>query len=105
VINVGSSRPDRHKVLLCKHAEEFALRDIRRYMSKKKKKINQIRIIIWKQNNNGEIKSVNCCSWCKKSILKHDLNKSQIVTPCIENNEWNGKFMSATPIMKTLKKN
>ena len=108
VINVGSSRPDRHHILLCKHAEEFALKDIKRYISKtKKNKLKNMKIIIWKQNKNGIIRDVNCCSWCKKNILKNNLDDSQIVTPCIDNEIWNGKFRTAIvehskqPVMRT----
>ena len=108
VINVGSSRPDRHHILLCKHAEEFALKDIRKYMSKtKNNRLKNIKIIIWKQNKNGIIRSVNCCSWCKKTILKSNLCNSQIITPCVVNDAWNGHFQTAivehakNPVMKT----
>ena len=49
-----------------------------------------IKIIIWKQNKKGEIRGVNCCSWCKQTIIKSELNDSQIVTPCMVNEVWNG---------------
>ena len=108
VINVGSSRPDRHHILLCKHAEEFALKDIKRYMKKSSnRKLKNIKIMIWKQNKKGEIRGVNCCSWCKQTIIKSELNNSQIVTPYMVNDVWNGKFKSAIvecakpPVMKT----
>ena len=108
VINVGSSRPDRHSILLCKHAEEFALKDIKRYLSKKKiRKFKDIRIVIWKQTKEGILKTIDCCSWCKKNVLKNGLQECQIITPCIVDEKWNGKFRSSIiehakpPVWKT----
>lgn len=96
VLSIGSSVPDAHNILLSKHAEEYAIMEIKKYLSRSNKKLKDIKIIIWKQNKEGCIKPVNCCAWCKKTILKNNLNNNQIVTPLVnEVGEWNGSFRSS----------
>ena len=95
VIGVGSSDPSlNHSVLLAKHAEEFALKDINRYISKtSEKNLKNIRVIIWKENRFGIIRETDCCAWCKKSILRSKLDRSQIITPEIDSDGyWKGTF-------------
>ena len=96
VLNVGSSEPKAHSVLYSKHAEDFALNDIKKYLSRfGRKKLKHITIVIWKQNREGILKSINCCGWCKKSVLKCGLNNNQIITPIVEDGIWNGEFKSS----------
>ena len=51
------------------HAEQIALKKIHMYYSKIYK-ITDIKILIWKQNNFGEIRPIHCCNWCSK-LPKH----------------------------------
>ena len=93
VINVGSSIPHNHDILFSKHAEECAIKDMKKYIKRKKYNSKNIKIIIWKEKNNV-LKSALCCDWCKNLISKHNL-LDKIITPLIVNNKWNGKFISA----------
>ena len=78
------------------HCKDFALNDIKKYLSRfGRKKLKHITIVIWKQNREGILKSINCCGWCKKSILKCGLNNNQIITPIVEDGIWNGEFKSS----------
>ena len=109
VIGVGSSMPDMHNVLLCKHAEEYAIQDIKKYLSKYGlRKMKDLKIIIWKQNKEGIIRTTDCCAWCKKRLLKTNIGENQVITPLVDTcGSWNGAFKSSIienakiPVLKT----
>ena len=110
IIKVGSSTTDPHPVLQAVHAEENAIKNIKHYLKKyDPKKIKDLTIIIWRQNNHGELKSINCCKWCKAKILKAGIKPNQIITPCVNaDGTWNHKVRSAItdcPSHPVLKKN
>ena len=69
----------RHGVLLNTHAEEIALKRIKRIHSRKYK-IKDLRIIIWKQNNHGLVKPIDCCKWCTKLIQRYSFPMDQVLT-------------------------
>ena len=50
------------------HAEELAIRDLKKYDPK-----NKCDIIIWRYNKEGKIKSTNCCVNCCNLLKKHNL--------------------------------
>ena len=50
------------------HAEELAIRDLKKYDPK-----NKCDIIIWRYNKEGKIKSTTCCINCCKLLKKHNL--------------------------------
>ena len=54
------------------HAEELALKYIHVLTKKKKKKkINKLKILIWRFDKNIEAKQIYCCSSCTKLIKKY----------------------------------
>ena len=57
--------------------------------------MNDLRIIIWRENSLGDLKTVYCCGWCKKCILKSGIKPSQILTPIVNNGQWTNKFITA----------
>ena len=80
IIDSGtSSLIQRHGVLLNTHAEEIALKRIKRIHSRKYK-IKDLRIIIWKQNNHGLVKPIDCCKWCTKMIQRYNFPMDQVLT-------------------------
>lgn len=80
IIDSGtSSLIQRHGVLLNTHAEEIALKRIKRIHSRKHK-IKDLRIIIWKQNNHGLVKPIDCCKWCTKMIQRYNFPVDQVLT-------------------------
>lgn len=80
IIDSGtSSLIQRHNVLLNTHAEEIALRRIRKIHSKRYA-IKDLRIIIWKQNNHGLVKPIDCCKWCTKMIKKSGFCMDNVLT-------------------------
>ena len=96
VLNIGSSQPLAHNVLYSKHAEEYALNDIKKFLIRYgKKKLKTITIVIWKQNREGKLKSIDCCGWCKKCIMKSGLDTKQIITPIVDDGIWTGSFRSS----------
>lgn len=66
-------------MLLNTHAEEIALKRIFK-IHLRKHKLNDLRLIIWKQNNHGLIKPINCCGWCTKLIRKYNFPMDHVLT-------------------------
>jgi hypothetical protein len=73
------------------HAEEMAINKLN-YLKKIYivKKLNKIKIIIWKKSG-----SAFCCCRCKKVIDKSNISKDNIITPEFKNNKFTGKFIPA----------
>lgn len=66
-------------MLVSTHAEEAALQSIyKRWIHKYD--IQNLNILIWKQNKNGDIKPVYCCDWCKKLITKRNFPINNVIT-------------------------
>ena len=61
------------------HAEQIAFKKIHKYYSKIYK-INEIKILIWKQNNFGEIRPIHCCHWCSKLPKIYNFPQENIYT-------------------------
>jgi hypothetical protein len=71
IIHYGSSRPcgyNYHKSSI--HVEQLAIN----YCNLHVKNINNIKIIIWKWNKKGNIKSAFCCRSCSQIINKYNYN-------------------------------
>jgi hypothetical protein len=48
---------------------------------------NKYKIIIWKQNKEGQVRPVYCCCWCMKLLLKNGYTNDDIMTFSICNNK------------------
>ena len=80
ILKIGSSEPySTHPLLYCLHAEIIALNFITKKIQYKYS-INDIYILIWKQNVNCEIKPAYCCAWCAKMLLKFHFPLKNIIT-------------------------
>jgi hypothetical protein len=81
-----------HSVLLNTHAEEIALKRIFS-IHIKKNKLKDLTLIIWKQNNHGLVKPINCCKWCTKLVEKYGFPANQVMT---FNQEFDEPFSEST---------
>jgi len=91
IIHYGSSRPcgcNHHKSSI--HAEQMAIN----YCKKHVKNMNIIKIIIWKWDKRGNIKSAFCCRSCSQFINKYnyqylfytiDSDNNKIISSLVEN--------------------
>lgn len=79
IIDKGSSIIGPHSVLKNIHAEETAMRRIYKHYYKRHN-INDMQLIIWKQNNHGLIRPVYCCKWCCKLIRKYGFPVKNVLT-------------------------
>ena len=68
-----------HPLLLNLHAEDIVITEIVKkwqYIYN----INDLQILIWKQNILGEIRPVYSCQWCKKRIIKSGFPIQNVIT-------------------------
>ena len=80
ILKIGSSESySTHPLLHCVHAEEYALNFICKKLQYNYS-LNDIYILIWKQNAVQEIKPAFCCAWCTKMMTKSKFPLKNIIT-------------------------
>jgi len=84
IIKFGSSEIGHHTITANIHAEEIAMRQLRKYIIKNQlnytKYKKHIKLIIWKKKSETEILPAQCCSWCKSYINKCKFPLTNVIT-------------------------
>ena len=84
IINFGSSEIGHHTITANIHAEEIAMKQLRKYIIKNQlnytKYKKHIKLIIWKNKSDIEILPAQCCSWCKSYIKICDFPLDNVIT-------------------------
>lgn len=68
-----------HPLLATIHAEDLLITEITKKWQYQYN-INDLIILIWKQNAKQEIRPIFCCQWCKKRIIKSGFPTENVIT-------------------------